>query len=261
MTFFNIASKVCRSSVAVRVVLFTLGFAGTGCGSGSDEDPVVTRSDFCDQWAEAACSEEVVSVCQAASVDACRSSQKAACLEALPTNFIDRGVPVCIHAVHRAYEDADLTADELDVVLRFGGPCSDVVIGGETGMMCEKDTDCEPALDCVLKDEAVGTCEDAVTIEPGFSCSEPEEKCEEGFYCNGSNCIAALDEGDDCLNDAQCGSDMYCDEICTQKVALNEECDSDGDCNSGLCYSNGEERTCLDRLRLSPAEPLCADLK
>jgi hypothetical protein len=243
--------------------LLTLGLATGGCGSGSDggEREVITRSDFCEHWAEAACSPEVVSVCQASSTADCLAAQSAACLEKLPDSFVDRGVERCVKAVRQAYEDADLTASELDIVLRFRGPCSDIVIANESGDTCEVDADCEPALTCILKDEAEGTCEEPVTIEPGFSCSEPEETCEAGFYCDGSNCLAALMAGTDCSNDAQCDSDMYCDDICIERLNVNEECDSDSQCISGLCYKIDDEGTCLNRLRLSPSEPMCADLR
>lgn len=260
MRSFKTAS-IFRPKAWAATAMLTLGLVLGGCGSGSEEEPDITRGDFCEQWADAACSSEVVSVCQASSADDCRAAQSAACLDQLPDDFIDRGVASCISAVRRAYDDADLTAAELDIVLRFRGPCSDIILASESGETCGIDADCESALSCVFKDETNGTCEDPVIIEPGFSCSEPEEACEAGFYCDGRNCIAALTEGDECSNDSQCGSDMYCDDVCTEKLGINEACVSDASCDSGICYEVGAEQTCLDRLRLSPSEPLCADLK
>ncbi len=244
--------------------VLTLGLTVGGCGSGSEDEPdgeVTTRTRFCERWAAAACSSEVVSVCQASSVDDCQAAQNVRCLDELPEDFIDRGVGDCIGAVEQAYEDADLNAEELDTVLRFRGVCGQVVVASEIGEECQVDSDCEPALDCLLKSDDEGTCQEAVTVEPGHSCTEPEETCPVGYYCDGDNCIAALEEGEDCVNDSQCDYDMYCDEVCIQKLAVSEECDSDVQCVSGICYQNDDERTCVNRLRLSPAEPICDDLK
>lgn len=265
MRSFRTVATILRPTALAAIASLALGLAMGGCGSGSEgDDPEAeptTRSDFCERWAAAACSSEVVSVCQASSVDDCEISQNAACLDRLPEYFVDRGVDDCIGAVREAYEDADLTAEELDTVLRLRGVCSQVILANEPGDPCDVDSDCEPALTCVLKDEAEGTCEDAVTIEPGHSCTEPEEECAVGFYCDGSNCLAALMEGADCSNDSQCEFDMYCDEVCIEKLEVNEECDADSECISGICYEADGERTCVDRLRLSPAEPMCDDLK
>lgn len=239
-------------------VFLSLGFASVGCVPSESE---VTREDFCGKWARAACTSEVVSVCQASNVDDCRATQQEACLDDLPQGFVDRGVDECIEAVKNAYKDADLTAKELDVVARYGGACSDIFIANDAGERCASDVDCESALRCVLKDEHRGSCQHPVVIEPGFSCSAPEETCEEGFYCDGSNCLAALEEGDDCNNDAQCGLDMFCDDTCTVKIEIGDDCKSDSQCRSGICYESSGNSTCLDRLRLSPAEPLCAALK
>lgn len=238
-------------------VILALGLS-VGCHS---PEPEVTRDEFCGQWAIAACSSEVVSVCQASSADACRVSQRAACHDALPDEFVDRGVEECIEAVKSAYKDADLTAKELDVVSRYGGACSDIFIGNDEGGRCSRDADCEPALRCVLKDEERGSCQQPLIIEPGFSCSEPAEACTEGFYCDGKNCLAALAEGAPCDNDTQCGPSMFCDETCAEKVGVGDACSSDSECLSGICSSSSGERICLDRLRLSPAEPMCATLK
>lgn len=238
--------------------LVSMGPLLVGC---TDPEAEITRDEFCDQWSAAACSSEVVSVCQAPSVDDCRNTQRSACFDNLPEGYVDRGADKCIEAVKNAYKDADLTARELDVVVRFGGACSDIFIANDVGELCESDADCEPALRCVLKEDERGTCQDPVIVEPGFSCSEPKEACEKGFFCDGRNCLVALDEGDDCNNDLQCGTDMFCDETCADKVGIGDDCESDAQCLSGICYESSGDRTCLDRLRLSRAEPMCDSLR
>ncbi len=262
MSSFKMFEVGFRKSALVAGAVLALGVASGGCSSDNEEEPsAVTRYDFCERWAEAACSSEVVSVCQASSVDDCKAAQSNECLDKLPDDFLDRGVDDCINAVESAYKDADLSASELSLVLRFGGACSDVVLAKEVGAKCTLDADCEPALSCVLKNEERGTCEKAVTIEPGFSCSESEETCEDGFFCDGSNCVAALPEDEDCQNDSQCEDGYYCDETCQEMAEVGESCDSDAECLSGICYPDSGDQFCLDRMRLSPAEPLCDSLK
>lgn len=224
-------------------------------------EPEVTREVFCDRWAAAACSNEVISVCQAADRASCRATQGESCIDDLPRGFVDRGVDGCIEAVKSAYKDADLTARELDIVVRYGGACTDIFIANDAGERCTDDDDCESALRCVLKDKESGTCQRPVIIKPGFSCSEPDEACEPGFYCDGRNCLAALEEDDDCNNDAQCGPDMYCDGSCHERIDIGDDCKSDSQCSSGICYESFGKRTCVDRIRLSPAEPMCTSLR
>src|SRR5215510_2812259 len=49
-----------------------------------DESAPETREGFCNRWAEAACSGEVISACQAADEDACRLAQEGLCLDLVP---------------------------------------------------------------------------------------------------------------------------------------------------------------------------------
>jgi hypothetical protein len=245
----------------LRPLRIVLALGSLGLLAGACEPAELTRSDFCARWAEAACTEEVVSVCQATTVEDCRYSQRQQCDDDLPSDLVNRGVDECIAAVADAYEDADLTAAELEIVARYGAPCNEIFLAGEGGGACESDSDCEPALRCVFKDEAEGQCQDPVIVEPGLRCTAPEEMCEEGFFCDGSNCIAALDEGDDCQNHVQCGGELYCDEVCLEKLSVGDDCTKDAECSTGICYGPDGEMTCANRLRLSPAEPMCDSLR
>lgn len=252
-------------NVNLKPLSFVLSFAAgaglLGC-AGADDEPL-TRVDFCARWAEAACQDEVVSICQASNADACRSSQTEACLDTFPEEFQDTGVDSCLRAVSAAFADADLTADELDVVVRYGPPCNELVQGGVGGARCSSDLDCDGAagLRCVFKDEAEGRCEVPEVVSAGLSCDEPQQTCEEGFFCNGDNCIVAFDPGDECSNDAQCGPEHYCDETCLERLPVGEDCEDDSQCLSDLCYSFDDSRTCVSRIRLSPAEPMCRSLR
>ncbi len=116
-----------------------------------EEDPL-TRTEFCDEWANAVCGSEVQSVCQNSEAQ-CESSQASSCRGWLPADFQDEGVDECLSAVKKAYSDADLDAKELEVVWRLGAPCNKIVVAGEGGERCERDADCSGSagLTCVLR--------------------------------------------------------------------------------------------------------------
>lgn len=233
--------------------------AAVGCG-----ERQLTREEFCQDWASAACAPETVSACQESEAK-CQSSQTASCRSWLPMDFQDVGVHDCLNAVRSAYSDADLDATELDVVWRLRGPCSGIVVAGEGGAACERDADCSGSfgLTCVLKDQATGTCERAETVEAGFSCEEPNQLCEAGFYCDGEHCIVASDAGDSCKNDSQCAEGHFCqDEQCEEQSPVGADCTTDQECESEICYEvDDHQRVCVDRIRLSPAEPACDGLR
>jgi hypothetical protein len=228
------------------------------------EDDPLTRAEFCADWANAVCSAEVISVCQNSESE-CESSQAASCRSWLSADFQDKGVDACLSAVRKAYSDADLDAEELDVVWHLGAPCNQLVVAGEGGDRCERDSDCSGSsgLTCVLKDRATGTCERAEVVAAGLSCEEAFETCEEGFYCNGENCIVAAELGESCNNDNQCIEGLFCqDGMCETQLPVGADCVTDRECDSEICYEvDTNERVCVDRIRLSPAEPACETLK
>jgi hypothetical protein len=246
---------------------FLLALTFASC-SMEDDDGFSTPSSFCRSWASAACSNEVVSACQAAEAEDCRASQTSFCLDQLPeTNFSGARADECIQAVKDAYSDADLTADELAVVLRFAAPCDRLVLGSSVeGEVCASSRDCDgPGLDCVFKGgSASGTCQFGETVGAGQDCRAVNATCEEGFYCNGDNCIAGKRLGEACSSNAQCGSTGFCGltSVCEARRAVSESCGFDDQCTSGLCYQiSASDQVCADRVRLSLTEPLCADLR
>lgn len=232
-------------------------------GCQSDSAPL-TRQEFCEGWANAACTEEVLDVCQK-SQSQCRASQAESCRAWLPNDFQAVGVGDCFRAVSEAYSDADLSAEDLDIVWRLRGPCSSILVANMGGESCEHDSDCSGSagLSCVLKDEATGTCEQSELVEPGFSCKRANQMCEPGFYCNGDNCIVAGDAGDECENDTQCGLGLYCqDEVCEEQLSVGSDCATGRQCESQICYEiDSDEHVCVNRIRLSPAEPACDGLR
>jgi hypothetical protein len=239
--------------------LFALVSLAFACGS--DDEPPMSRNDFCVSWAKRACSEESVSACQAPNVEACQDSQLEACLDLVPNNFIDDHADECLRAVESAYRDGDLTANELKIVLDLGAPCNQLVRGeGETDDGCDADQDCDASqdLECVK-----GTCQVREEVGAGFECDQPQQVCEEGFFCNGDNCIATQDEDEDCASTDECDSTLFCnaDEVCEARGEVRDPCGADEQCVSGLCLDFDGQSECVDRIRLARSEPLCDTLR
>lgn len=237
-------------------------------GCSSDDEPVEqTREEFCREWANRACSAEVVSVCQAAGASDCRLAQEGFCQELVPDGFEGKHADRCLDAVGSAYSDADLTANELATVLQLGPPCDRLVRGPrEEGDVCQTSADCNTvgSYACVRKGpDGVGTCQIPRVVEPGLECGAPQESCTEGFYCNGDNCVVGKDAGDDCTSQEECGAETYCTAtgVCAERFELGETCAAHHECLSDICFAFGSERTCVDRIRLSPSEPLCEQLR
>ena len=111
--------------------------------------------------------------------------------------------------------------------------------------------------------DARGTCHVPRVVEAGFECGAPEECCTDGFYCNGDNCVVGKDAGGVCSVQEECAAENYCaaSGVCAARLELGEDCGADHECLSGVCFAFGSERTCVDRIRLSPSEPLCDQLR
>jgi hypothetical protein len=248
--------------------LLVLSIMASACSSDDEEEPE-TAATFCERWAEAACADEVVSACQAAGVDQCRASQAARCLGALPAGeFSGASADQCIEAVEAAYEDADITPDEIRAVLRFEAPCDQLVKGSAAeGEACATRADCDApgGFDCVFKGaQTAGTCLLPTRVGAGQDCSAPEAACGAGFYCDGNNCIAGENVGEPCTSSRQCSSTSFCGAagLCEARGAIGTSCELDEECTSDLCSSvSATEAVCTDRVRLARSEPLCEDLR
>ncbi len=241
---------------------------GSQLAACSDDDPAPrTRVQFCEDWANAACSDDTVSACQAVDREACSLSQQTYCQALVPATFSGADADDCIDAVGDAYADADLTGAEIDTVRRLGGSCSRIVTGTRgVGQACDTDIDCNRSdgVQCVRRGGLIGdTCQVPEAVGPGQSCMQPEQTCPEGFFCDGSNCIATLPVGEPCQGDVECSPVGYCDTTneCVARLPVGSACTSDNECGSQLCYAANGERTCADLIRLSPADEVCGDLR
>jgi hypothetical protein len=234
------------------------------CACSDDSSKSETREDFCGRWGDAVCNDGVVSACQATNADACRLGEERFCLTLVPANgFVADRADICIDAVKAAYSDADLTAKELDTVLRLAAPCDQLVRGPRAaGESCMTRLDCNgpEGYDCVFKGgETTGNCEKPALSQPGRDCSADNAVCTEGFFCNGSNCVEGAAPGAACLRNAQCAAG-FCgpNDLCSAALAVDQDCTFDAQCASGLCYRfSADERVCTDRVRLSRTDPVC----
>jgi hypothetical protein len=240
-------------------IVLTLALA-TACGD--DEKPPRNREQFCNAWAEAACSPDVVSYCQAADAEACIDSQDEFCHDLVPDDFADSNGDACIEAVAKAYKDGNLNEDELAVVLRLGEPCNELIVGpAEEGERCQELNDCDTSsgLQCILKsDSDDGVCEIPEVVGGGEDCEADQKTCMPGFYCNGENCLAAKAVGRTCTIQAECDEDGFCDEgMCVERLPVGSACNADHECSAGLCY----EGECTSNIRLGRSELLCDSLR
>ncbi len=261
----------------------------TSCTKKSDPltAKLATAEGFCDDWAGRACNDHVVEACSAESKNSCIDSQKAFCGKLIPDGkYSDLTARACLSAVEAAYSDGILTASERDTVRHLANQCDHIVSGtGTAGKACLVDSDCDrdEDLSCVKKTSVMGKCEKPPDkpIGGGHDCSAAEAVCEDGFYCDGSNCLAAKSVDDECSATVPCDATSRCLDadgnvvgatgadagaatgICRARKAIGNTCTGDDDCTSGICTpkAGSAEGVCSKQVVLSPADPICSDLQ
>lgn len=260
------------------IALLLLGLClPTACTIEEDPppDPLAKSGGFCDAWAENACQTGVVKYCNAKSADSCKSTQGEFCRSIVPDNYDGAHAQQCLDAVKAAYEDAELSPDELQVVLHLAAPCDQLSKGTRTsGQSCTSRDDCNTAdgFDCIKKQGATsGICAKPEITAAGDDCSSPTQICKDNYYCNGENCVSQKKTGASCEGDYQCKSTDYClretadaeTGTCELRADLGEACSRDADCQSAYCVikSDATEGVCASTIRLSVTEPLCESLR
>src|SRR5262245_21546966 len=94
----------------------SVGCSGSQPGPGGEENTKFrTESAFCSEWAKAVCTDDVVNACSGTRTG-CISTQKSACQVLVPLGYDSKYAEDCLNAVRDAYEDTELTVEELDVV-------------------------------------------------------------------------------------------------------------------------------------------------
>jgi hypothetical protein len=260
-----------------RLILPTLsafvwfGCSGSQPGPGAEEDKLSTEAAFCAEWAKAVCSEDAVLACNGTR-SGCLTTQQAACRVLVPPGYQSDHAEDCLEAVEDAYADAELTAEELEVVLKLGGDCSRLNDGGqEEGDDCVANVDCDGVngFECVIRPgDSSGTCQIPVEVAPGGRCSTPEAVCPADVYCNGTNCVVRSLEGETCAGD-MCEPGLRCalatgdtETTCIPMLGIGDPCSADADCASNVCIgSTDTDKICVSSIILTVRDPLCRDLR
>lgn len=255
------------------IVALVVACGGSEPGPGTGSSSLNTANSFCKAWGTAACNASVVDACGADEAEACVTSQQSFCLDLLPYGYDPKYAQECIDAVEAAYADADLSAEELAVVLQLAAPCDRLIKGaGEAGATCAEDTDCNTLVDlrCVIKaGQSEGTCQVPVEVGGGDRCSGADQVCAAGYYCSGNNCIAHKEVGEECASDDECSPENRCTATvdaageCVERLDEAEPCTADAECQSNLCAMarGATEGVCVSDIRLSAVIPLCQDLR
>lgn len=263
------ASKLARSVPLIVATLSSLALVGCS----DEENPLAGVSGFCSAWADRACSDEMVTNC-ASTDERCTEAQQEACEAMIPSSKYNASAAEdCLAAVRDAYVDGDLNAEEIEVVFNLGGDCELILSGdGVEGDDCEENSDCDRTQDyeCVIATgETEGTCAIAEVVEAGRSCGEANQVCEEGFYCNGDNCVELPTDGM-CSDELPCGAESRCvlaDEdddsgICEPRLATGDEgCEVSEDCLSNICEIGDSLSVCTSVLRFQATSELCEDFR
>jgi hypothetical protein len=261
--------------LALVLLALTLPF---GCKSADDTppDPLAKREGFCDAWAKSACQAKVLEACNTPVVEDCLNTQSDFCLGILPENYSSKHASECLSAVKAAYKDADLTADELAVVIKLGAPCDQLSKGISTdGESCSQNDECNTAagFSCIMKlGESKGTCGKPELVGAGEACDGPTQVCGDGYFCNAENCVAYKKTGGTCTGDFQCAPANHCvldttmdpaTGTCEVRAELSADCANDDDCQSHYCVVPSGETVgkCASTIRLSINEPLCENLR
>ena len=275
-----------RSSLVPFLLLLAVSCSGKEDGPSTGLHPLSGKDqEFCDRWAEAACSDEVLHACvvRGLDVDRCIDAQKDFCMQEAPDGRYDvDNAQDCIDAVRDAYEDAVLTLDEYYTVRRLvvGTPCGeDQLLGWEAGEPADEGDPCEAASDCnttemicVREDpeDDSGTCQVPRERSGGQTCTQPDQVCVEGFHCDALDsgyCIENPGRGGECCDDptdsecevlVPCRGNNYCDSdhVCAAKLEFGDDCVSPEQCSTELCFAG----LCVEEIDLGPGVAICEDL-
>lgn len=224
-------------------------------GSCSDEpdDPLDSADGFCAEWGKNACSKQVIAACQTTEAK-CEVRQKDYCLDRVSESKYTRtNAEECLDFIKDAVRDKALELDELNAFVSLGAPCDMLLAGnGGVGDQCRKTEDCDTTegLKCIIKfGETRGECHVPKPVNGGGRCTDPATVCVEGYYCDGRNCLASSQEGEECSAEVPCDESSRCIYedadaefgTCEPKLGLADRCESSDECASGICDRNEDE--------------------
>ena len=267
----------------MRVLAVVTVFFAAACANGGPalEDPGaasgVTASygdvqSFCAAYAQAQCSQVVVSACAAASPTACATAAAKTCVANQPqgTTYVAANAPACIALVTSAYSSTTIAKDQLAALAStcgtqmFSGP-------GAARAPCQTDYDCSSiaGLSCVVPfAQTAGHCYVPTVAQPGASCAEDFDVCAAGFYCDPmtKSCTADATAGVSCSPGYnQCADGLYCSgagpfATCAAASPDGYPCGLASNCIGGMCdkAASQAQGTCASQITLSPLDASCA---
>lgn len=254
-----------------RLLAPLLGVFLVSCGSDEPEDPLKSASGFCGEWGKSVCTDAIILDCASGSVEKCQQAQRDYCLDRVSENlYTGEGATECLDFLSNAYRDRALDREERDALVRLGAPCDKLLSGsGKAGKDCNQNKDCSTidGLECVKQyGETRGQCQKPRLVPGGGRCSNADSVCQEGQYCNGSNCVAKSEEGEICSETVPCDESTRCvieeeetEGECTERKDNGERCKVDEECISNLCDRNASESEgyCVEALRLTVRVDMC----
>lgn len=265
------------SRVSTRGWLF-LGFSAAvallGC-SGDEEGPKAdnalrTEQGFCQEWAKRACNSRVISACSSTK-EGCLDRQSNYCEGLIPSGYSSVNAEACLEAVEDAYGNAQLSAEDIDVVVKLGGGCSQLIRGARAeGDTCTDRYQCDTVhgFDCVIKPgQESGTCQVPEFVGGGARCDDEATVCDLNFYCDADSgrCFEPADLDDDCVSDVICGVNAFCEKqsgdaegTCTARLEDRRACVRDAECLSGYCLPSLGQ--CVSSITLTIESSSCNDL-
>lgn len=157
------------------------------------------------------------------------------------------------------------------------GPCSDDKQCGSNAFCkdgscikrCKANSDCEGGLVC--RDSLCSSCTGDTECGKGRYCDQDvcapkcknaDDDCETGFECKSDGrCVSS----GGCKTHAHCGEGKYCqEESCVSDSKLGEECQGEGDCDSGqICIKDKDtgknicSAWCLSQGAACPSKLTC----
>jgi hypothetical protein len=232
----------------------------------SDETPSTTQVQFCDQYAQALCSE--VSAACLFPINGCIANRANECFAqastaaALGQSYVATKADLCLNKVTEVYSKlrkgaVALKPTDLESVI---STCKQVYQGNRRqNESCVEDADCLEGLICDK-----GRCGTSVLLAPGSGCANIGERCTEGYFCGPTDgvlaCISKVGVNSACNTDVPCLESLRChDGLCVSRLLIGEPCLFHHDCASNFCEPYAVK--CANDVRFANGSAACLALQ
>jgi len=224
--------------------IFAAALAALFVASCGHDDPPITRTEFCQSYAERECSNVAVaclmleSDCMAVRQTRCTAWGQNEEDAVPPRSFDPQNANAClskVSAVFGAIKGGDVAIPARDY-RSVDESCARVFHGNGQDQKdtCSVDADCSGSLICDK-----GYCGTSHQVGPGEGCANIGESCPQGYFCGGATvltCTVRPDSGASCGAGIPCLEDLRCSNgACVERLAGGSDCQTDGDCASRFC--------------------------